>query len=387
MKMARTGENIYKRKDGRWEARYICAYDSDGKAKYRSVYGISRQEAKRKQSLLVHESMLFQKPNISPAIIFSDLSTNWLNNVKLRVKESTFARYKNQVQKHILPHFGKYQVAKISTELVETLVSHLLEYGKKGAQPLAPKTVEDILIITKNIFKFGKCNHLELDRIKIKKEDKKPRIMSKSTQNKLHQYLVDNIGYVEIGVLLSLHTGIRIGELCALQLNDIELDEQVIHIERTLQRVQIVDDAAYRKTKVIITTPKSKSSIRDIPIPDFLTAIIRKLKIDGNCYLLTGNSQYMEPRTLQNHFKRLLKLSGVEDFNFHSLRHTFATAYVEAGFDVKSLSEILGHSSVKITLELYVHSSYKLKRTNIEKLVGIVFYSPSEFPSLQYQNA
>lgn len=116
--MARTGENIYKRKDGRWEARYIYSYDAEGKAKYNSVYGISRQEAKQKRLLKIHESMLGVETNIGPIIIFRDLAKNWLNSTKIRVKESTYARYNNQVQKHILPHLGKYQASKISTELI-----------------------------------------------------------------------------------------------------------------------------------------------------------------------------------------------------------------------------------------------------------------------------
>lgn len=385
--MARTGENIYKRKDGRWEARYIYEYSAEGKAKYRSVYGISRQEAKQKRLLLIHETMLGKETAVSPVIIFKDLVKNWLNNTKLRVKESTYARYCNQVNKHILPHLGKYQALKISTELIEQLIGRLLKAKSEGGFGLSPKTVEDILIIIKSILKFGKCHaHLELHRIKIKKDDKNPITLSKIQRSMLHQYLVNDINYVKAGILLSMHTGIRIGELCALQWKDIEIhfNMGVVHVNKTLQRIQIPHaESASDKTKVIITPPKSKKSIRDIYIPSFLTAIFRNMKKRPNDFILTGSAQFMEPRTLHNHFKRFLKQSAVGNYNFHSLRHTFATNYIEAGYDYKSLSEILGHSNVKITLERYVHSSNELKRNNIEKLVGNLLYLPSELPSAQ----
>ena len=186
--MPRTGENIYKRKDGRWEARYIYKYDADGKAKYRSVYGISLQEAKQKRLLLVHEFMSGAEINTSPTVIFKELAEKWLNNTKLRVKESTHARYYNQVQKHILPRLGKYQASKISTELIEQLISSLLKSKKDGGIGLSPKTTEDILIIIKSIMKFGKYHaRLELNRIKIKKEDKRPLTLPRMAQAKLHK--------------------------------------------------------------------------------------------------------------------------------------------------------------------------------------------------------
>jgi len=381
--MARTGENIYRRKDGRWEARYINKYDANGKAKYRSVYGKSRQEAKQKRLLLVHESMRITESSTSPVILFRELAKNWMFNTKLRVKESTYARYNNQVTKHILPYLGKYQASKLSTELIEQLIGNLLKPRIDGGFGLSPKTVEDILIIIKSILKFGKChNSLELHRIKIKKEDKKPLTLPRVAQTMLHQHLVNDTDYIKAGILLSLHTGIRIGELCALRWSDVDLDEQTVHIERTMQRIQIsTKENSSFKTKVIISSPKSKKSIRNIPIPNFLTAILSKIKSNSSSFFLTGSSKHMEPRVLHNHFKKCLIERGIGDYHFHTLRHTFATDYVEAGFDVKSLSEILGHSCVKITLERYVHSSVELKRTNIEKLVGIIIYSPSKMPS------
>jgi len=387
--IVRTGENIYKRKDGRWEARFIYQVDAEGKSKYRSVYGKSRQIAKDKREALKLKFMMGEVCT-SPVIVFRELAKNWLNNTKLRIKESTYSRYCNQVEKHILPHFGKYQASKISTELIEKFVERLGASKQDGGFGLSPKTVEDILIIIKSMFRFGKCHaHLELHRIKIKKDYKRPRTLPKLAQAKLNQHLLHDPNNEKAGILLGQLMGVRLGEICALQWKDFDLDAGTVHIERTVQRIQVSPEGNNgKKTKVVTTSAKSENSIRDLDIPSPLTAILRKMKMNPDCYLLTGSTKLMEPRSLHNHFKKCLEQSGAGDYNFHCLRHTFATKYIERGYDVKSLSEILGHSNVKITLERYVHSSNELKRNNIEELSGaFLFYSPSELPSRQYAQA
>lgn len=385
--MARTGENIYKRKDGRWEARYTNSYNDRGETGYRSFYGKTYKEAKQKRLQFIHENMLEGELTKSSDILFRKLTDNWLKSKKLSVKESTYVKYCNQIYKHILPRLGKFPTSKITTELIEKLIGNLLEQKENGGLGLSPKTVEDILIIIKSILKFGKCNsQLELDRIKIRREDKTPLVLSKIEQMKLHQYLLKSTDCIQAGILISMHTGIRIGELCALQWQDIDLKEEILHIDKTIQRIQNpAEENSDIKTKVIITSPKSKKSIRDIHIPSFLVKILYKLKSDSDNFFLTGDTKFMEPRTLHNHFKKYLYQSGVDDYNFHTLRHTFATNYIEEGYDIKSLCEILGHSNIKITLELYVHSSSELKRTNIEKMAEkLLHYSPSKISSLQY---
>ena len=175
-----------------------------------------------------------------------------------------------------------------------------------------------------------------------------------------------------MGVFICLYTGIRIGELCALQWRDISFNEKVIVIGHTMQRLQNDDPNALNKTKIIITEPKSKASLRTIPLPDFVVHVIKPLAGLPSAYILSGECKTMiEPRTMQNKFKGYLDKGQISDANFHSLRHTFATRCIEAGFDIKTLSEILGHSSVKITLDRYVHSSMELKRSNMEKLTPI----------------
>ncbi len=162
--------------------------------------------------------------------------------------------------------------------------------------------------------------------------------------------------------------GIRLGEICALKWEDINFQTQTLKINKTIQRIKNLDENAVTKTKIIIDAPKSQKSIRDIPIPSFMLDLLEKNKADKNSYLLTGTPKYIEPRVYQDMFKKYLKESGINDIKFHALRHTFATRAIEKDFDIKSLSEILGHSSVKFTLERYVHPSDEYKRQNMEKL-------------------
>lgn len=210
------------------------------------------------------------------------------------------------------------------------------------------------------------CN---LKKVSIKKYSKEMRVLSVEEQRRLTSVLLKDTDGAKAGTLLSLYTGIRIGELCALRWENVSVDSRVIRVRETMQRIQSPEPSEVNKTKVIITEPKSKCSIREIPLPDYLIDIIRPHIGQPNTFVLTGERRrYMEPRTLQNKFKKYVHESGIEDANFHALRHTFATRCVEAGFEIKSLSEILGHSDVSITLNKYVHSSMELKMNNMKKL-------------------
>ena len=185
---------------------------------------------------------------------------------------------------------------------------------------------------------------------------------------KLSDYLRNNLNLYNLGILVCLYTGFRIGEICALKWGNVSFQEKVIYVHQTMQRLQC-SESGESKTQIIISNPKSNSSVRKIPIPDELFNLIDQYTFPENAYFLTGTSkQYVEPRNMQNKFKKAIKECGIENANFHALRHTFATRCVELGFDIKSLSEILGHSSVNITLNRYVHPSMELKQQNMNKL-------------------
>ncbi len=374
--MARTGENIYKRKDGRWEGRFIYTYGDDGKAKYKYVYAKTYTAVKSKliQRQQASETATLQPSTSSGKAKYEYWLNEWLALKKLKIKDSTYIRYRNSIENHIKPHLGKYPIDKIGTSLMENFVSHLTIHGKlNGNGGLSAKTISDILLIIKESFQYAR-NHgvvamCNFDSITLKKEAHEMRVLTCAEMQMLIGVLLQDTDLYKLGVFLCLFTGIRIGELCALQWKNISIDDKTIKIEQTMQRLQSNDLNDIQKTRIIITEPKSFSSVRVIPIPEFVVDAIKPYHRNPNAYLLSGESKYyVEPRTMQNRFKRYLKDCGIEDANFHSLRHTFATRCVEAGFDVKTLSEILGHSSVKITLDKYVHSSMELKRMNMEKL-------------------
>jgi len=298
---------------------------------------------------------------------FENIVTGWLNSARLRVKESTHARYRNLTEKHIIPPLGKLLLDDLTTEVLEQYAITLLDNGRSdGNGGLSPKSVGDIMTVIKNVFKFAKLDsQIDWLRLRLKKTKPDIRVLTRLEQERLNSVLLDSTDRMKLGILLSLYTGIRIGELCALRGENIDLVEQTLRVQSTMQRIQVASGG----TKITITPPKSDHSIRTIPLPDMLMETIKFLAVNPSAYLLTGETnRFIEPRVVQYHFKRLIKEAGIADANFHSTRHSFATRCVELGCEIKSLSETLGHSVVTITLELYVHSSFELKRNNMALL-------------------
>jgi integrase len=204
--------------------------------------------------------------------------------------------------------------------------------------------------------------------VSIKQCSKELRILSIKEQDCLYQYLYDNLNERNIGILICLFTGLRIGEICALRWGDISLTEQTLRVRLTMQRIQ-TSPGTDKKTKILIAAPKSSCSVRTIPLPNELVQILSSYEREENAYVLTGvTEKFVEPRTMQNHFRRITNACGISNVNYHALRHTFATRCVELGFDIKSLSEILGHASVNITMNRYVHPSMETKRKNMMRL-------------------
>lgn len=370
--MPRKGENIYKRKDGRWEGRYICFYDAKNKAKYAYVYGKTYGEVKKK---LTNERSNPKKESIvtRSSLTYDELLDSWLHSSQLNTKESTHARYVHLINTHIKPQLGKYQLSMLSTEIIENFIEFQLTDGRlDNTGGLAPKTVTDILTIVKSTIEYARYKGLpvicNLNKLTIKKKEKEMRVLTQAEQDALIGVLIDDMDLYKFGVFLSLYTGIRVGELCALQWEDFNLAQTTLKIRKTMQRIQDTENRAFSKTKIVITEPKSQCSVREIPLPSFVVDIARKFVSNPKSYVLTGNERYVEPRTMQNRFKSYVKDCGISDANFHALRHTFATRCVEVGFEIKSLSEVLGHANVNITLNRYVHSSFELKCSNMNKL-------------------
>jgi Site-specific recombinase XerD len=370
--MPRHGENIYKRQDGRWEGRYIQCYEINGKAKYLSIYGKTHKEVKA--LLKIRETNVsFQKQ--TSVTTMEHLCLEWLNYMKIGIKESTYARYYDLILKHIVPVLSDVKISRLSNNHINTFIKEKSLYGRldrKGG--LSSKTIYDLLSLLKQIIRYAEkkfyISNFDYDIVSPKQQQQELSVLSLLEQKKLVAYIKKDINLCTAGILLSLYTGIRLGELCALQWHDINLESGIIRISKTIQRIKNVDINSKQKTKIIIGKPKSQKSIRTIPLPDFLIEclLLFREKYKSGHYLLSGQSKYVEPRIFQTKFKKCLKRAVIEDKNFHSLRHTFATRAVENGFDIKTLSEILGHSSVRFTLENYVHTSHELKKSNMNKM-------------------
>lgn len=352
--MARRGENIYKRKDGRWEGRYKNGIKPNGKTRYSSVYGRAYSDVKKQLA----EKRSEQKTDaLKCSFTFKELADVWLESIVHNVKESTYANYFMKLEKHILPHFDVIKYERLTVKILNDFVDVKLRSG------LSTKYVSDICRVVKSITKFARVKLGYADKAEIlslpKCEKREHKSLILAQQNLLISYLSKSSSPSDIGILTAAVTGIRIGELCALQWSDIDLEKRIITVKKTMQRIK--NTAGRTATKIVITTPKSKTSEREIPIPDVLYSSLKTMRQSDDCYVLTGKKIYAEPRTMQYRFKALLKKLGLPQVNFHVLRHMFATRCIAVGADVKTLSEILGHSSVELTLNRYVHSSSERK--------------------------
>lgn len=371
--MPRKGENIYKRKDGRWEARYIHHYEN-GKAKYRYLYGSSYLEvkARRLEEMTNLEKVVLSK--VKRLAVFDEISNNWLNSRKQSVKESTYARYSSIIKRYFIPRFRNQKLIYISSDSVLRLYEDL-------KINLSDKTVLDIMCVFKSIWKYGKekgypCGDLSFPSIKINRA-RDVTIIPQKSREKVELALMKNINNVNAGIILALFAGLRIGEICGLKWGDIDFENSFVYICRTVERINNLDYEAHHKTKVIISDPKTDNSVRIIPLPGFVLDYLKKLRKSDEKYILTSSVKHTEPHTYYSRYKTFLRKNGIGDFTFHELRHTFATQCVENGFDIKSLSEILGHSDVKTTMNLYVHPTLQMKKRQME-LLTLSCYSPSK---------
>lgn len=369
--MSKKGENIYKRKDGRWEARYIRSYSLDGKAKYGYCYGKTYHEAKEKVNT-ARASVINNEPQ-NENLQRKRLATfcdEWLRLKRSKVKDSTYEKYHRVMENHIKSRLGGSVVASLNSLTVEQFAYDLMHEER-----LSAKTVKDILTVLHSVLlyveKQSPCFH-GIEIVYPKAEKKEMRVLTRDEQERFMDYLLKDTDNCKFGTLFALLTGLRIGEVCALRWCDISLEYKVVYVKSTMQRIKNFDEADGTKTKIITSDPKSFSSARVIPLSPFAFELCKRFYGNRNAYVLTGDtSRYIEPRTLQYKMQHYVNECGLDGVHFHTLRHSFATRCVEVGFEIKSLSEVLGHANPQITLERYVHSSLELKRENMLKLTAI----------------
>lgn len=369
--MSRKGVNIYKRKDGRWEGRYKKGVVPGGRSVYGSCYGKTYRDVKEKLEKCKLQA-LTNKKNIKTESFkpFGEYCDSWLSVNKNKIKESTMVKYTVTINNHIKPYFGGYSPQLITTEMTADFIDYLLTSKK-----LSVKTVKDIAVVLKSILNYISKNYgtALIDIVMPKYTATEIRVLSKEEQQRFFEYLITDIDKYKFGILFALMTGLRLGEICALRVGDISLKERVVVVRETMQRIKNLSGEG-AKTKVVLSTPKSDRSVRVVPLTNTAYELCKEKvsKATPNAFLLTeSETKFIEPRVMQSKIKKYSMACGIEDMHFHVLRHTFATRCVEVGFEIKSLSEILGHSSPRITLERYVHSSIEFKKKNMEKLEAV----------------
>lgn len=360
--MSKKGENIFLRKDGRWEARYVKEYDENNKIIYGYAYGKTYSAVKKKRNDILLELSSKNNKKLKNYQDFDSLIDSWLLQKKISVKDSTYSIYLDIINKHLRPFFGKIKITNITDNLISKFIMLKIKEGLKE------KTIKDISVLLKQILNYGKIN-VTIKTPKVKK--KQVKILNQNEQRKLENYIKTSFDNIELGIILALYMGLRIGEVCALKWSDIDISNQVINVNHTISRVRNFDTKIKTKTIVKIDEPKTENSKRTIPIPKTILTFLELLKAKStneNNYVLTNSDKFLEPRSYYNKYKKILKKLELAGFNFHSLRHTFATRCIELGFDPKTLSEILGHADIKITLAFYVHPTNHQKILSMDKL-------------------
>ena len=378
--MSRRGENIYKRGDGRWEGRYIRGRTPEGRAQYGYVYAAtySACREKRRQRLRELPREITPSNNMTLPEAVELFFTE--REQKRKLKESTVSRYRYMVRRYIQPQLGAAPLYTLTEERVAAF------YQRLQGQGLSPKSARDAGVLLRAILRTATkrgcfCTGVNAELPVCKK--RQVEIFTEPEILRLAQHIVNEPDLTGLGVLLTLNSGLRLGELCALRWSDIDLHADFLQVEREVQRLY-----EQGHTRLVVQPPKSESSLRRIPLPADILSLLaaHKPKTAGSVCLLTGTAAPLEPRTMQNRYRALLKRAGVPYRNFHALRHTYATRCIEQNVDVKSVSEMLGHSDVRITLQTYVHVSLRHKQQAVQSicflpLCGNRDLAPSEIPS------
>lgn len=287
---------------------------------------------------------------------------------KTYLKESTYVRYSNLINNHLDDNIGNITIENLTNKQMQDYCDLLLQ--NKVSIIVVREMILLIKLALKRDAKINAYQPLFIDLdLPIIAKKKKISILSRNDQKTIMNYILTGDKQKYCGVLLSLMTGLRIGELCALKWCDIDLKKRIIIVDKTLQRICKKGE----KSKIAITVPKTNNSNREIPISNALYDFLIQIKpTKRDIYFLTNNILPTEPRNYRKIYLTLLKKLKIGKTSFHALRHTFATRLIENKVDIKTVSELLGHSSVNITIAIYVHSEFNTKRKAVKTLDNLV---------------
>lgn len=367
--MARRGENIHKRKDGRWEGRYIKSRTSDKKVVWGYVYGGTYADVKQVLIRKKAEYGFYKFTNTE--LTFAEFSEIWLQTIKHSVKESTYAHYQYTLRQYLLPVLGRLLISTLDEGSLEQAMKKIIVPLDGSHKPLGWSSARECLSMLRRICKYAA--HLHLIRpleICVQLPQQKhttQTALSLAEQTKLHTFICENPSTRSVGLLMGMELGLRIGEICGLKWGDIDLNTGILNVRRTVSRISNGNG----HTKVVIQSPKTRTSRREIPLSKQLLSLLKKLrgKFTEDTWFLSGNTQKpVEPHCYRKSIRAYLRRAEIRPIRPHTLRHTFATTCLQAGCDIKTLSELLGHANPNITLQRYVHSDITRKRKEIDRI-------------------
>lgn len=370
--MCRHGENIYKRKDGRYEGRCPIGKKPDGTTKFEYIYGRQYLDVRRK----VYERRAALASQIEPRsqkkLLFVDKwFETWISEeVVLSVKPSTQQLYESIIRCHINPRLGKMLINEIDTCCVASFIEDL------RAQSLSPNTIRCIVRVLSAALEYAfrekhiaknPCRKVKLPRVRLEQ-----RTLSWNEQSAIAAAAKPD----DLPILVGMFTGLRLGEVCGLKWGDIQWDKGTVTISRTTQRLRIAEGV--KKTKLVNGTPKSYRSYRTLYLPaPLLEQLKAKQKVSSSVYIFGKQEKPMDPRTLERRLKKLAERAGIHDVHFHTLRHTFATRMIEQGEEANVVRDLLGHASVSTTLDIYTHVSSRNGKTPIARMAVKILHEPS----------
>lgn len=376
--MARRGENIYKRKDGRWEGRYVTGKKNNGKTAFSYVYGKTYTEVKKKLELNKGKHRMDKlSGNYIPAFGDGKLSTwleHWLEEeIRPHVKESTYVVYRGQIERHILPAIGTEQLLSVNRQSMKKLYFKILE--KNISHGTAQSVCKRFTASMRSAYEANLINEVPEISFKKKSITKKEAKFMTIHEQKILEKNLDEMNKKDLAILLSLYSGIRVGECCALKWEDFNQIEKGIRISHTVQRIHNYRNTQ-NKTMLIYSEPKTEASVRFIPLPEFMLHLLskrKKITEDKNDSFIFGSKEKpLDPRILQYHIDKKTKSLHIKGVHFHTLRHTFATRFMEKGGDIFALKELLGHSSAKLTMDWYGHSTTEHVQKSMKRMKKLI---------------